>query len=203
MAFPKKFTVLFLSTLLFSVGAFATDHGEAEGKAADPRFTFYGAEAAYAQASPVSAELLAGRWMSIGAANAPGVNNSHEGYFPEGKFKLPGYSGFFRSVATFVMSEDSFGRASIAMTERVTGVESGKEFASAGPFYGSISDSGEAVLSVPRRSNSCASKVECRYITAKRLLLCKMTNLDNRETCKVSRQPVFKYVGHSKLATQP
>jgi hypothetical protein len=146
----------------------------------DPRFGYDAAASAFASAATPTVSQLVGKWVMIGAAtaaDAPDTEKSGDGYWPNGKQTVAGYSGSFNNVSKFASTKDAFGNEVITATFSSVGVETGHVYNSIGPFSGKLVSSGFQFIAEPsENSGLCAIKSECRLVTSSGMLLCADTS---------------------------
>ena len=164
----------------------------------DPRFSFPSAMEAFAAAAVPRSEDILGDWMRVGIALGANVTDSSGGYWPDGKYKVEGYSGTFISLFHFTSSTDGLGREAIAMKARTIGGETGKVHESWGPFTGVLNATGY-VVNHERTGAFCAAQWVCRIVQAQSMLLCQAVNKDSRRPCGY-RDEIRGYHGLVRMA---
>lgn len=145
------------------------------------KFTYKGAKLAYEEKArtPTQADLE-GTWVRVGSANK---STGREEYYPDGKYKEPGYSGFFYFFETITFGDvDAFGNPFISVHDEIVGAESGK-------IYKTWQSTGrltnDEFLYTINWGNDiyCANEFRCKILDNVNMLLCKQVSTDPRKPC--------------------
>lgn len=179
---------------LLSIAAFTCLTATAETTlSADSRFSFEAATDAFKTAQAPDLTQLVGKWMFVGSASAPKYNSQQDGYWPDGRFPLPGWPGSFYWYWLNAEGKDVFGNSRLTTVVQTVGAESGK-------VYTSISYSGKLTptgyIFFMNKGNACNLDVECRLVPSNEMLLCDGTINDSRSGCQSGE--VVTYSGFIK-----
>jgi hypothetical protein len=188
---------LLVAGLLSQMFIFAT------AKADDSGFPYSGADAAFQTATLPTAAQLTGKWYVIGLAENPNVTTDLEGYWPDGKFQMPGWAGYFFQRATVTTGTDAFGTPSVSWDEQRIGAETGDVY-STFTSVGAFSNTGVA-LTFEATDLVCGAAEECRFVAAQSMLLCRMMVTDTRPSCRQdsANNTQVIYFGYQQLNPAP
>jgi hypothetical protein len=180
-------TAFALGVPSYSEGAEKVESTEVIQVLGPAQFSYAAAKTAFATAQTVPLDIFSSEWAVIGNANRSNGPSSlfPDGYWPDGKFPLPGYSGLYRQLRAFFLEEDAFGNQLAVSNERLIGVETGRVY-KATSFTWNFTEKG-ITATIPETDVSCEERVECRYLASREMLLCATTVLST--TCGA------KYVG--------
>ena len=155
-----------------------------EVEKSSPRFSFQGAEEAFASAKAPTAEEVVGHWVVVGEVTNPKLPASDsDGYWPDGKMQIPAWGpGFYQLHGNAEAVTDAFGKTALTWSHKLIGLETKKVYFSQGPLAATLSTGFH--FDMQPTKDYCGRHIECRVVQATGLFLCRHQSTDARKECK-------------------
>jgi len=151
-----------------------------------PQFPYKTLRAAFAKArKPTTEELSGKKWMLIGVVTASDFDQSHDGYWPDGRVTQPGRAGYLQRLSTFAPISDVFGKPlGLALSVKWIGLATGKSYKKYGPLVGKFTSTGFQVF-IEGDETTCGNIIEYRIVQIgeKPMLLGAYSNMDKAPSC--------------------